>query len=118
MTFPGSATAGLTAGPETNYELGLAVRLQATYDDPTPFVSVRDLTPRTSGRWIGSGAGSATIKTPPQRLLVENSFVSAVGWVKPGETYPFRVFVKNFTPNAASGAVVRIPPSTARPSRR
>ena len=43
VTFPGSATAGLTAGPETNYELGLAVRLQATYDDPTPFVSARDL---------------------------------------------------------------------------
>ena len=34
---------------------------------------------------------------PPTTLVVDNSFVSAVGWVKPGETYPFRVFVKNYT---------------------
>ena len=30
------------------------------------------------------------------RWSLENTFVSAVGWVKPGETYPFRVFVKNY----------------------
>ena len=46
---------------------------------------------------------------PPSTLIVENSFVSAVGWVKPGGTYPFRVFVKNFTETGASGAVVTIP---------
>src|SRR5690606_16453452 len=28
-------------------------------------------------------------------LQVENSFVSAVGWVKPGEEYPSRVIVRN-----------------------
>ena len=109
VSFPGSATAGLSAGAETNYEQGLAVRAEATYDDPTPFVGT-DLAPKTSGRWVGTGAGSATVRTPPANLLVENSFVSAVGWVKPGETYPFRVFVKNFTDTARTGATVTIPP--------
>ena len=65
VSFPGSATAGLSAGPETNYEQGLAVRAQATYDDPTPFIGV-DLIPKTSGRWIGTGAGAATVRTPPR----------------------------------------------------
>ena len=35
--------------------------------------------------------------------------MSAVGWVKPGDTYPFRVLVKNFTSSAASNAQVTIP---------
>lgn len=42
-------------------------------------------------------------------LIVENSFASAVGWVKPGGSYPFWVFVKNFTSSAAAGAQVTIP---------
>ncbi len=31
-------------------------------------------------------------------LLVENSFVSSVGWVKPGETYPSRILLTNPAP--------------------
>src|SRR5688572_16654914 len=42
-------------------------------------------------------------------LSVENSFVSSVGWVKPGESYPSRIVVKNVSDNAVSGLTVRIP---------
>ena len=31
----------------------------------------------------------------PEGLTMENSFVSAVGWVKPGETYPSRIILEN-----------------------
>ena len=113
VDFPASATEGLQAGPDTNFELELAVRATATYDDPTPFVSgdTRDAPTlaRTSGRWGGQGAGAVVVRTPPDALLLENSFVSSTGWIKPGDTYPFRVFVRNFTPNVASNASVTIP---------
>jgi len=48
-----------------------------------------------------------------QRLRCHTSqameFVSAVGWVKPGETYPFRLLVRNYTTTARSGATVTVP---------
>jgi immune inhibitor A len=108
ITFPSSATAGLTAGADTDFELQLGVQATATYNDPKPFVGA-DGMPKTSGRWAGNGAGAAVLRSPPDSLLVENSFVSSVGWVKPGQAYPFRVFVKNLTPSAASNAAVTIP---------
>ena len=113
VEFPGSATAGMTAGPETDFELELGVRVKATYTDSTPFVSgdTRDVPnlAKTSGAWSGEGAGPVTLRTPSQALLIENSFVSSTGWVKPGWTYPFRVLVKNFTDTAATNAQVTIP---------
>jgi immune inhibitor A len=113
VDFPGSATEGLQAGPETNFELQLAIRATATYDDPTPFLSgdVRDAPNlnRTSGRWAGAGAGPVVVRTPPDALLIENSYVSSLGWVKPGDAYPFRVNVKNETASAALNAQVTIP---------
>ena len=39
-------------------------------------------------------------------LEVENSFVSAVGWVKPGDSYPSRVILRN--PTDATVALVRV----------
>lgn len=41
-------------------------------------------------------------------LAIENSFVSAQGWVKPGDTYPSRIILTNTTEQAASGATVTI----------
>ncbi len=41
-------------------------------------------------------------------LEVENSFVSAVGWVKPGETYPSRVIVRNTSALPVAGATVAV----------
>lgn len=37
---------------------------------------------------------------------MENSFVSAVGWVKPGETYPSRIILENASDQAASNVAV------------
>ncbi|NUT56949.1 MAG: PKD domain-containing protein [Thermoleophilia bacterium] len=99
-TLPPSATAGLTATRATNYEttVGLEV-VDASYAD------------LVTGAWKASSAsaGFVTVSVPPNQLVLENTFVSAVGWVKPGETYPFRVFVKNFDWTDRTGAVVRIP---------
>jgi M6 family metalloprotease-like protein len=39
-------------------------------------------------------------------LLVENSFVSSVGWVKPGESYPSRILLTNTGDTAVDGAEV------------
>ena len=41
-------------------------------------------------------------------LEVENSFVSAVGWVKPGETYPSRIIVRNTTQLPVVGASIAV----------
>ena len=42
-------------------------------------------------------------------LEVENSFVSSVGWVKPGDTYPSRVIVTNTSALPVAGASVSSP---------
>jgi immune inhibitor A len=101
QTLPGEATAGLTAGPETNHRLTVGLEIEnARYTHPA------------TGEWAGGAvpAGNVTLTVPPPGLVLENTFVSAVGWVKPGETYPFRIFVKNFDDVARSGAVVTVPP--------
>lgn len=41
-------------------------------------------------------------------LLVENSFVSSVGWVKPGDTYPSRILLTNTGDAAVTGAEVTV----------
>ncbi len=107
-TLPGSATAGLTADASTNYEIGVSIEaVQASYTD------------LVTGAWAADRAGAAplVISVPPTALTLENSFVSSVGWVKPGDSYPFRVFVKNFTNSAARNARSRSRPPTAWSSR-
>jgi immune inhibitor A len=99
-TIPGSATAGLTATADTNFETAVAIEVvDATYTDAS------------TGAWTTrrSTAGVHVVTVAPANLVVENSFVSSVGWVKPGDTYPSRVFVKNYSAQARAGAVVRIP---------
>jgi hypothetical protein len=46
-------------------------------------------------------------------LSVENSFVSSVGWVKPNETYPSRILLKNDGKAPVSDVRVTIPPPAA-----
>jgi M6 family metalloprotease-like protein len=41
-------------------------------------------------------------------VTVENNFTSAVGWVKPGETYPSRILVRNYKKRAVKGVRVRV----------
>ena len=99
-TLPPSATANLTATQDTGYEVTVGLEVvNAAYTD------------LATGAWKASRAtaGYVTLTVPPDRLVLENSFVSAVGWVKPGESYPFRVFVKNYDWTAKSGATVTIP---------
>ncbi|MGH2662799.1 MAG: PKD domain-containing protein [Actinomycetota bacterium] len=99
-TIPGAATTGITAGADTDFKAIVRVEIiDASYSD------------LTTGDWGAdlAGGGSATVLVPPTTLIVDNSFLSSVGWVKPGEGYPFRVFVRNFTATAATMAEVTIP---------
>ncbi|MBD0347528.1 MAG: immune inhibitor A [Thermoleophilia bacterium] len=107
-SFPGSATANLDPGAGTNYRLTLGVRATATYTDATPFVG-NGGSQQTSGEWSGQGAGPVVLAAAAPTLLLENKFVSSTGWVKPGEKYPFRVFVKNFSDAAKNNVAVSIP---------
>jgi M6 family metalloprotease-like protein len=99
-TLPEAATAGLTATADSDFETAVAIELvDASYTDGS------------TGAWTSkrSVAGVVTVTAAPETLVVENSFVSSVGWVKPGDSYPFRVLVKNFSAQPRSGAVVTLP---------
>jgi len=98
-TIPAAATAGLTADASTNYRATIGIEVvEASFTDTV------------TGAWgaARAGGGSLSYTLPPPTLLVEDSFVSAVGWVKPGETYPFRLLVRNYTTSARSGAAVSV----------
>jgi immune inhibitor A len=81
-----------------------ASTLDATYTDPT------------TGAWAAAEAGTTavTLLDSPDRLALRASYVSSVGWVKPGDGYPFRVFVTNAMTTAATNVSVTIaaPPSS------
>lgn len=61
------------------------------------------------------GSEGVTTATPvavsaaPATLLLENNFTSAVGWVQPGEEYPFRLHVRNLRSQASSDVRVTVP---------
>lgn len=60
-----------------------------------------------------TGLGASAAQAAPSAaaatsLEVENSFVSSVGWVKPGDTYPSRVIVTNPTQAPVEGASVTV----------
>src|ERR1044072_8185086 len=57
---------------------------------------------------IAVGGGSATAAPLPTGPVLENSFVSSVGWVKPGDTYPFTLRVKNYGAAPLLNAVVTL----------
>ncbi|MFT4265106.1 MAG: immune inhibitor A [Nocardioides sp.] len=87
VTVPASVTAGLAA-PTGSYTTGLSVAIvDASYTDSS------------TGVWAGpaSLATSHTIDFPATTLTIENSFVSSVGWVKPGDEYPSRIVLSNPT---------------------
>jgi len=110
-TIPGAATAGITAGPETGYRTSVRVAVvDAAYDDTS------SAPPPATGQWAAAEAGatSHTVVTPATNLLLENLFVSSVGWVKPGDTYPSRIVVSNPTdgPLTPSIALTAPPGST------
>ncbi len=64
----------------------------------------------STGAWAAETAGTAThtIQVPATTLVLKNSFVSSVGWVKPGDTYPSRILVTNPTAAPITGASVSL----------
>lgn len=104
--IPGSLTADLEGDPDAGFEVAPAVvAVDATYTDPA------------TGSWAAATAGSTsvTLIDTPDRLALRASYVSSVGWVKPGEGYPFRIFVTNAMDVPATGVTVTIaaPPSSS-----
>jgi M6 family metalloprotease-like protein len=68
----------------------------------------------SAGASLPTAPGAVVPKAVPSvvtlgGLKVENSFVSSVGWVKPGDSYPSRVVVTNPTGNAVSALKVTLP---------
>lgn len=63
-------------------------------------------TPARSAAVATSGPAVSTVTVGG--LEVENSFVSSVGWVKPGDTYPSRIIVTNPTALPVAGATVTV----------
>lgn len=88
---PGSTTRSL---PDSDQAVRLGLRaVDASYD---------------GFRALDAGAGSTTLEGDATDLFVENSFVSSVGWVKPGDSYPSRIIVTNPTGSPVDGATVAI----------
>ncbi len=55
-----------------------------------------------------AGARAVTVASRATGLRLENSFVSSVGWVKPGETYPSTITVTNPTGKTLPGGTVTV----------
>ncbi|MCW2844509.1 MAG: domain containing protein [Nocardioides sp.] len=88
FSVPGTATAGLTAGPDTDYRTSVTVRaVDASYTDPS------------TGEWKAATAATDmhALVVPATNIDITDSFVSSVGWVKPGDRYPSRVILRNPT---------------------
>jgi immune inhibitor A len=101
-TIPGSLTAGLAATTPDGLTAGISIEaFNSSYLDPA------------TGAWAAREAGATGLQlsTPPDALVLSNSFVSDVGWVKPGETYPWRVILRNYSPTPRTNARVVIPPA-------
>ena len=100
VQLPAAATRDLTAGPETNFRLTVGIDVvDASNENPV------------TGTWANAHAGSGSVElvSRPTTLLLENKFVSSVGWVKPGQAYPFRVLVRNFTDEWQNNVSVTVP---------
>ncbi len=93
LAFPAAATETLELDETRDFGVTLAAR--ATVVDGA-----------LAGQVI---AAPVEVAAPPRTLLVEANFTSSVGWVKPGETYPFRLTVRNLTEEDGTDAVVRVP---------
>src|SRR4051794_27420020 len=98
-TLPAEATAGLRPTADTAYRLVLGVQ-------------ALDAGAATTSQRAAEGASSrAVVAAAPTAPVLENSFVSSKGWVKPGETFPLTVRVRNYQATPADGGTVTIPPA-------
>jgi immune inhibitor A len=109
LKVPGSATAGVTSTAAEDYKSTLALEVvEAAYTDAG---ASPEVPPRTKGPFAGNpaGVGAVTLQIPPATLIIEAQYASVTGWVKPGEIFPYRVFVRNYTNTAKSNVSVSIP---------
>ena len=98
--IPGSPTAGLTATADSDFTVTVSIEVvDATYADPV------------TGAWAATraGAGALSLRMPPTGLTLDDSFVSSVGWVKPGDTYPSRLMVRNYGSAPVASVTVAAP---------
>ena len=101
-TVPGALTEDLTpVGDDLELTVAIAA-LNATYDD-------------AGSTWAAAEAGRLPVNLIGQAtaLSLRASYVSSVGWVKPGDSFPMRIFVTNATDAEATGvtATLAAPPS-------
>ncbi len=106
IVIPGASSDGLEGSAANDFAVTAAVVIHdATYEDAA------------TGAWAADEAGRTglTFLDSPNQLQLRASYVSSVGWVKPGDSFPFRVFVTNPMPADATGATVTIeaPPSVS-----
>ena len=109
ITIPGSATTGVSADATTDYKQVLGIQVvDASYADA---LLSPEVPPRDKGTFGGdpAGVGAVTIQIVPPNLVIQNLYSSPTGWVKPGETFPFRVFISNYTGAAKTSVQVTIP---------
>ncbi len=92
--LPASVTRGVRGNPDRNYLATLAVEA----------VDVE----AAGRREPLAGVAALAVAAAPTGLTVVNDFTSSRGWVKPGDSYPSRVIVRNYAAAAASNVVVTI----------
>ncbi len=104
FTIPAGTTSGVNPGVDEGFSRNLAIQLfDVTWND-----GLHD--------WASAGNAGATnvnIVVEPTggdegSVSVQTSFVSSVGWVKPDETYPFSVIVRNFSADPITNVAVEI----------
>jgi hypothetical protein len=81
---------------------GLLVPATLPAATATPTVTARAVAPTPAE------ARAVVSKDAVGGLLVENSFVSSVGWVKPGDAYPSRILLTNTGDSAVTGVQVTV----------
>jgi immune inhibitor A len=93
---PGALTRRVRPTKETKYVLTLAARV----------VDVR----AGKDKVADAGVTPVRVAAAPSGLELVNDFTSSRGWVKPGDTYPFRVVLRNYSSSEVTGATVTLPP--------
>jgi M6 family metalloprotease-like protein len=98
--MPGSVTADISAGADSNFLSTLGVEIiNASYTDAI------------DGEFaaLEAGVGALSVLSEPSSLTVVNDFISDTGWVHPGEGYVFRVSVINYATDPFSDVTVSVP---------
>ncbi|HEV2890650.1 MAG TPA: PKD domain-containing protein [Frankiaceae bacterium] len=94
-TVPGSATKNVRPSRDAHWVTTLAVRV-------TDVAAGGKVEPM-------AGAAPLAVAAEPTTLELVNDFTSSKGWVKPGDAYPFRVLLRNYTAGPIDGGTVTVP---------